>query len=89
MGDLIMGVGMMGAGIAGLIGMAVYRRGEGRRGELRGMNRTELHAELTRCTGAIMTCARKGNRRGMRHAYQAMKPVMRAMQRSQKKCSLC
>ena len=69
----------MGASVAALIAIAAYHRGAGRRAELRGMNRTELHAELTRCTGAIMACARKGDRRGMRHAYQAMRPVMREL----------
>lgn len=43
------------------------------------MSAVQLHAELTRCTGAIMQCARTGDRRGMRYAHRAMKPIMRAL----------
>lgn len=52
-----------------------------RRRQLEGMNRVELHAELTRCVGAIVTCARKRDAKGMRNAYRAMRPVMRVLKK--------
>lgn len=83
MGDLIIGIGAFCIGAGGLIGAAYAHRKlpayNARRRQLSRMRTMELHAELTRCTGAIMTCCRKGDRKGARHAHRAMKPVMRAL----------
>lgn len=47
--------------------------------EHRNQARIQLHAELTRRTGEIMACARRGDFKGMRRAHRAMKPVMKAL----------
>lgn len=83
MRDLIMGIGAIGAGAAGLAGCIIaLRKLPGYNARMRRLSRmsaTELHAELTRCTGAIMTCSRRGDRKGARHAHRAMKSIMRAL----------
>lgn len=84
MNDLIIGCGAIAAGIGGIIATAIISHRlpaiNARRRELDGMTELELCAELTRCTGAIMVC----DRRGMRHAHRAMRPVMRALRRKKK-----
>ena len=50
-----------------------------KRAELNRMSATKLHAELTRCAGAIMECARIKDEYGVRHAYRAMRPIIRAL----------
>lgn len=85
MHDLIIGCAAIAGGIGGLIAIRTKSRRRRRQAQLIRMSATELHAELTRCTGAIMACACKGDKRGMRHAHRAMKPVMREMRRRIKK----
>ena len=83
MGDLIMGIGLIGLGVTGLISMPYLSRKLPelieKRHRLNRMSAFELHTELTRCAGAIMECARVGDKEGMRHAYKAMKPIMKAL----------
>lgn len=83
MGDLIMGIGLIGVGLSGMIAMEYVRRKlpiwQARKRRFDRMSAVQLHAEITRCTGAIMQCARTGDRRGMRYAHRAMKPIMRAL----------
>ena len=83
MGDLIIGIGAIGAGAGGLIGATYAHRKlsayNARMRQLRRMNMLELQAELTRCAGAIMNCCDRGDSKGARHAHRAMKPIMRAM----------
>lgn len=78
-----MGIGLIGVGLSGMIALEYVRRKlpewQARRRRIDRMSATQLHAELTRCAGAIMQCARVGDRGGMRHAHRAMKPVMRAL----------
>lgn len=85
-GDIIITSAAFAVGAVGLIAMRniwnalpEYNR---RRRELERMTTVQLHAELTRCVGTIMTCARKGDKRGMRHAHRAMRPVMRTLRRA-------
>lgn len=83
MGDLILGIGMIATGAAGMIaaGVAYHKMPEwnARMDRLRKRSDVQLHAELTRCVGAIAECARRGDRKGLRHARRAMKPIMRVM----------
>ena len=89
MGDLIMGIGLIGVGLSGMIAMEYVRRKlpewNARADRLRRRSAVQLQAEITRCAGAIFTCAHFGDKRGMRHAYRAMRPVMREMRRRIKK----
>lgn len=83
MNDLIMG-GCLIAGSLACAGMtiAAWRRMpayNARREELRRMTAVELHVELMRCTGAIIVCLRRGNRRGARRAHRQMRMVMAAL----------
>lgn len=83
MNDLIMG-GCLIAGSLACAGLtiAAWRRMPAynvRREELRRMTVVELHVELMRCTGAIIVCMRRGNRRGARHAHRQMRMVMAAL----------
>lgn len=80
-GDLVIGIAALAVGIGGLAIAPRIPEWERRRRELNAMNETQLHAELTKCAGAAMVCARKGNRRGVWHAYRRMKPALRAMAR--------
>lgn len=83
MTDLIIGAAAMTAGLGGMIWLGwVHKKlpeWNARDAKLIRMSTLELHGELTRCAGAIMTCARKGDKRGMRHAHRAMRPVMRVL----------
>lgn len=83
MGDLIVGIGMIGIGVSGMIAAeVVYHRlpaYAARMNRLRKYSDLQLHAELTRCVGALAECARRGDRKGMRHACKAMKPVLRVL----------
>ena len=83
MGDLIMGIGLIGVGLSGMIAMEYVRRKlpvwQARKRRLDRMSTVQLRAELTHYTGLIMQCARAGDRQGMRYAHRAMKPVMRAL----------
>lgn len=85
MSDLIIGAAAMTAGLGGMIWLGwVHKKlpeWNKRNAQLIRMSTLELQAELTRCAGAIMTCARKGDRRGMRHAHRAMRPVMRVLKK--------
>lgn len=88
MGDLIMGVGLIGVGLSGMIAMEYARRKlpewNARSERLRRRSIMQLHAEMTRCCGAIFECARIGDKHGMRHAYRAMRPVMRELARRER-----
>lgn len=81
MKDLIISSAAFMVGTGGLISMGwVYKKlpdWNKRRYELERMTDVQLQAELTRSVGAIATCARKGNKRGMRYAWFAMLPVIR------------
>lgn len=81
--DLIMGIGAIGAGVSGLIAARyAWRKLPAYNTRMRQLNRmsaTQLHAELTRCTSAIMVCCDHGDSKGARHAHRAMKPIMRAL----------
>ena len=83
MNDLIMGGCLIASGLASAgLTIAAWRRMpeyNARRDELRRMTGVELHVELMRCTGAIIVCLRRGNRRGARHAHRQMRMVMTAM----------
>lgn len=83
MHDLIIGAASVAAGLSGMIAAGYVHRKlpewNKRDAQLARMGRLELQAECTRCAGAIMTCADSGDRRGMRHAHRAMRPVMRAL----------
>lgn len=84
-GDLVIGIAATAAGIGGLAAVGLIAPHlpewlEWRR-ELAAMSETALHAELTKCAGAAMVCARYGDRKGMRHAYRAMRPVLRMLAR--------
>lgn len=81
MHDLIIGCAAIAGGMAGLIAIRLEGRRHRRQARLIRMSTTELHAELTRCTGAIMACARRGDKRGMRYAHRAMKPVMKVLKK--------
>lgn len=81
MHDLIIGCAAIAGGIGGLIAIRTKSRRRRRQAQMIRMSVTELHAELTRCTGAIMACACKGDKRGMRHAHRAMKPVMQVLKK--------
>lgn len=87
MNDLIVGCASIALGCAGLTGLGWIRRKlparNARMDVLRGMSVLDLHAELTRCLSAIMLCARKNDRRGMRHAYRAMRPVMKLLRQKE------
>lgn len=89
MGDLIMGIGLISVGLSGMIaaGYAYHKLPEwnARSNRLRRRSTVQLQAEMTRCCGAIFTCVHIGDKRGMRHAYRAMRPVMREMRRRIKK----
>lgn len=84
-GDLVIGTAAVVSGIGGLVAVGLVSphlpEWLERRRALGAMSATELHAELTRCAGAAMVCARKGNRRGVWHAHRAMRPVLRRMAR--------
>ena len=85
MGDLIVGIGCIGIGLAGLIGVHIMRAKD-----CHAVNPaddsviTALRAELTRCAGAMMHCARRGDRRGARHAHRAMKPILRELEAAER-----
>lgn len=83
MTDLILGCGAIAIGAAGMIWGILKMRSlrDPRRNALAQMSNAELNAEITRCAGAIMTCGRRGDRKGVRHAYRAMRPIMREMLR--------
>ena len=84
MKELFIDAAIMVAGTGGIISLGwVHKKmpeWHARHMRLIRMSKLELQAELTRCVGAIVTCARKGDRRGMRHAYRAMRPVMRVLE---------
>lgn len=89
MGDLIIGIGLIGVGLSGMIALECVRRKlpewNARADRLRRRSVVQLQAEMTRCCGAIFTCAHFRDKRGMRHAYRAMRPIMREMRRRVKK----
>lgn len=89
MGDLIMGIGLIGVGLSGMIALEYARRKlpewNTRSEQLRRRTDLQLKAEMTRCCSAIFTCAHIGDKRGMRHAFRAMRPIMREMRRRIKK----
>lgn len=82
-GDLVIGIAATAAGIGGLVAVGLIAphlpEWLERKRALNAMSETELHAELTRCAGAAMVCARYGDKKGMRHAYRAMRPVLREL----------
>lgn len=81
MKDLIVTSAAFLVGTGGLISMGwVYKKlpeWNRRRYDLERMTDVQLHCELTRCVGAIATCARKGDKRGMHHAWWAILRVIR------------
>ena len=84
MGDLLIGVGMIGAGVTGLIFLrhmvnTLIPDVNRERAELAKMSPVELHADLTRCMGAIMVCSRKCDRRGVRHTIRRIWLVAETM----------
>lgn len=85
MTDLIVGAAAVTAGLGGMIWLGwVHKKlpeWNERDAQLMRMSRIELQGELTRCAGAIMACADGGDKRGMRHAHRAMRPIMRALKK--------
>jgi len=84
MGDLLIGVGMIGAGVTGLFGLRHMKRTvfpaiNAVRAELAGMTHSELRTDLARCMGAILVCGSKGDRRGVRHARLRVRLVSEAL----------
>lgn len=83
--DLVISAAAFVVGGGGLIAMGwVHKKmpeWDRRRYDLQRMTAVELHGELTRCVGAIAVCARQGDKRGMRHAWLAMLPVIRALKK--------
>jgi hypothetical protein len=83
MKDLIIGIASLVIGTSGLIALKCIRRKlpewEARRAQLKRLTKVELHSEITRCAGAIFVCANKGDRKGMMHAWRAMRPIMREL----------
>ena len=80
MADLLIGVGSIGAGITGLVWLrhlirTAFPEVNAIREELARMTTLELHAELTRCAGAIMVCGRKGDHDGVAHARRRIRLI--------------
>lgn len=84
MADLFIGIGCIGLGVAVLIGVHFARVRTYSAAAADDSAITALRAELTRCTGAMMHCAQRGDRRGARHAHRAMMPVQRELEAAER-----
>lgn len=79
MHDLILACAAIAGGVCGLISIRIKGRRQQQQARLLRMSTVELHTELIRFVGAIAVCARKGDKRGMWHAYRTMKSVIRVL----------
>lgn len=91
MKDLILGIGMICVGASGMIaaGVAYHKMPEwnARMDRLRKRSDVQLHAALTRCVGNIADAARRGDRKGIRSAQRAMRPIVRVLKERSRKAA--
>lgn len=81
--DFFLTFGLFGLGVSLIVGSVKLGHYYDEVNRLERMDTVRLHVELTRCVGAIMVCAGKGDAKSCRHARRHLRRTNRVLMKKE------